>query len=203
MTWIIIIVTCLISLIALNRHDIFRSLAFHPSAIRYSKQYYRFVSYALIHADLMHLGVNMFVLYSFGSMVETYFSIFLGGKGSFFYLLLYIGGIIFSTLPSYGKHKDNPGYSAVGASGAVSAVVFSSIIFNPLGGMGLLFLPFVLPSVVFGLLYLILTAYMARKGKDNIGHDAHFWGAVYGMVFTIAIEPRLFMMFIEKIKLLF
>jgi len=203
MTWIIIIITCITSLLALNRRDVFRSMAFHPSAIRYSNQYYRFFSYALIHADLMHLGVNMFVLYSFGNAVEQYFNIFLGPKGSFFYVLLYLGGILFSTLPSYGQHKDNPAYSAVGASGAVSAVVFSSIVFNPLGGMGLLFLPFVMPAVVFGLLYLVLSAYMARKGQDNIGHDAHFWGAVYGLVFTIAVEPQLFTMFIERIKLLF
>jgi membrane associated rhomboid family serine protease len=203
MTWIIIIITCVISLVAFNRQDIFRKLTFQPTAIRYSREYYRFVSYALIHADFMHLGINMFVLYSFGTMVETYFNLFLSGKGNFYYVLLYLGGIIFSTLPSYGKHKDNPGYSAVGASGAVSAILFSSIIFNPLASLSLFLLPFSMPSVVFGLLYLVLSAYMARKGHDNIGHDAHFWGAIFGMVFTVAVEPNLFFMFIERIKMLF
>ncbi len=201
MTLIIIIITSIVSLLALNQKEVFHQLAFHPSAIRYSGQQYRFFSYALIHADLMHLFVNMFVLYSFGSATERYFSIIFQGKGLFFYFLLYLGGIIFSTLPSYGKHKDDPSYSAVGASGAVSAVLFSSIIFNPLSSISFLFLPFPIPAFIFGGLYLVFSAYMARKGHDNIGHDAHFWGAVFGLFFTIALKPGLALMFIEKIGL--
>lgn len=202
MTLGIIIITTLISLLALQRLDLFQRLAFHPSAIRYSGQGYRFFSYALIHADFMHLLVNMFVLWSFGRIVESYYIVLFPGKGLFFYFLLYLGGILFSTLPSYGKHKDNPGYSAVGASGAVSAILFSSIIFQPLGSIVFLFLPFPIPAFVFGLLYLVYSAYMARKGHDNIGHDAHFWGAIFGVVFTLVLKPELGRLFLVSVGLL-
>jgi membrane associated rhomboid family serine protease len=202
MTLGIIIITTLISLLAFRQHKLFQDLAFHPSAIRYSGQGYRFFSYALIHADFMHLLVNMFVLWSFGRIVESYYIVLFPGKGMFFYFLLYLGGIIFSTLPSYGKHKDNPGYSAVGASGAVSAVLFSSIIFQPLGSIVFIFLPFPIPAFVFGILYLVYSAYMARKGHDNIGHDAHFWGAVFGLVFTLVLRPELGKEFFRSLGLL-
>ena len=104
-----------------------------------------------------------------------------------------------SVLPSFGKHKDDPAYNAVGASGAVSAVVFASILFVPLGKIYLFFVPIGIPAFIFGGLYLIYSAYMAKRAKDNIGHDAHFWGALFGIVFTIALKPKIFLYFIDQI----
>jgi membrane associated rhomboid family serine protease len=190
-TIIIIAITVIVSLLAFNNHEIFRRLAFNAYDIKHFKNSYRFLSYALIHADWIHLLINMMVLYSFGRIVEQYYGIIFGVKGILYFILLYIGGTALSTLPSYGKHKDDYSYTAVGASGAVSAVVFASIIFDPLMKIYLFFIPIGIPAIIFGVLYLVYSAYMGKKNIDNVGHDAHFWGAIFGFVFTIVLKPEL------------
>lgn len=199
MTWIILIITAVISFAAFRNPDLSLKMRFSPWMIKERKQWYRFFSYALVHADWMHLGINLFVLFSFGRAVELLFAWHFPGKALFYYGLLYIGGTLFASLPSYGKQKDNPYYAAVGASGAVSAVVFSSIIMRPMAGIMLFPIPFEFPAIVFGVLYLIYSAYMAKRGGDNIGHDAHFWGAVFGAAFTIALKPGLIAEMIAQI----
>lgn len=199
MTIFIIAITVLISVIAFGNNSFFNKLTYLPFGIKYNHEGYRFFSYALVHADFIHLFVNMFVLYSFGNVVEYFYMGLFGMKGYLYYFLLYLGGIVLSVTPSYGKHKDNPGYSAVGASGAVSAVVFASIIFNPLAPIGILFIPFSIPAIIFGVLYLVYSAYMTGKANDNVGHDAHFWGAVFGIFFTIALKPSLVVHLYESI----
>jgi membrane associated rhomboid family serine protease len=190
-TLIIIAVTVIVSFLAFNNHEIFRRLAFNAYDIKHFKNSYRFLSYALIHADWIHLLVNMMVLYSFGRVVEQYYEILFGLKGFLYFILLYVGGTALSTLPSYGKHKDDYTYTAVGASGAVSAVVFASILFDPLSKIYIFLIPIGIPAIVFGILYLVYSAYMGKKNIDNVGHDAHFWGAVFGFVFTIILKPEL------------
>jgi membrane associated rhomboid family serine protease len=118
-------------------------------------------------------------------------------------MLLYVGGIMFSVLFDFGRHKNDIGYNAVGASGAVSAIVFASILLYPAGGVYLFFIPIEIPSPVFGILYLIYSVYMGRRGGDNIGHDAHFWGAIFGIVFTLALKPQLALDFVNEIGSLF
>ncbi len=200
MLYIIIGITVLISFLAMSNGDLMFRLRFNPYLALHSKQYYRFFTYGLVHAGWMHLGVNMYVLYSFGNMVlATYVDLF-DAKGYYYFGLLYVGAILMSVLPSFGKHKNDPYYNAVGASGAVSAVVFASILFMPLGKISLMFIPIGIPSFIFGILYLIYSAYMGKRGKDNIGHDAHFWGTVYGVVFTIALEPRVGAYFIYQVR---
>ncbi len=200
MTITIIIISVAVSAFAIINQELSQKLRFNAYAIKHSKEWYRFFTYALIHADWIHLLVNMFVLYSFGKAVENYFSIVFPGKAAFYYIILYIGGIVVSVAPSYNKNKDNIYYNAVGASGAVSAVVFSSIIFHPTGGIRFFFIPFSIPSVIFGILYLIYSAYMAKRSRDNIGHDAHFWGAIFGVVYTIILKPKLLLLFFEQIR---
>lgn len=190
-SYIIIAVTVIVSILAFSNRDIFRRLAFNAYDIKHFKNSYRFLSYALIHADWMHLLINMLVLYSFGRVVEEYYQLYFGMKGMLYYILLYVGGTALSTLPSYGKHKDDYSYTAVGASGAVSAVVFASIIFAPLSKIYLFPIPIGIPAIIFGVLYLIYSGYMGKKNVDNIGHDAHFWGAIFGFVFTILLKPTL------------
>jgi membrane associated rhomboid family serine protease len=199
MIYLIIALTVLISVICFGNSRLFNRLTYSPFNVKYNKEGYRFLSYALVHADFVHLLVNMFVLYSFGSAVEYYYTGLFGLKGYLYFALLYLGGVVLSVTPAYGKHKDNPSYSAVGASGAVSAVVFASIIFNPLAPIGILFIPFNVPSIIFGSLYLVYSAYMTGKAVDNVGHDAHFWGAVFGIFFTIAIKPSLAIHFYQTI----
>ncbi len=197
--YVIIASTVIVSLLAWNQPELFSKLKFNPFLTKERKEYWRLVSYGLIHADWIHLFVNMFVLYSFGSLVTQYFELLFPGKSIFYYLILYIGGLLVASAPGYGKHKDNPYYNAVGASGAVSAVLFSSIVFNPMAKIYLFFVPIGIPAVVFGILYLIYSAYMDKKAKDNVGHDAHFWGGIYGFAITIALKPELFLHFVNEI----
>jgi membrane associated rhomboid family serine protease len=193
--YLILATTIAVSIIAFQRRDIFDKLKFNAYEIKHHKKYYRFLSYGLVHADWMHLIINMFVLWSFGQIVVLYFDHYFGLKAHLFYFLLYVGGLGFSTLFDFGKHKDDVYYNAVGASGAVAAVVFSSIILYPAGEIYLFLIPIGIPAPIFGILYLAYSVYMGKRGGDNIGHNAHFWGAVYGIIFTIAMNPEFLTMF--------
>ncbi len=203
LTLIIITITSVVSILCFQNQDLFMKLRFSPYMVKNKNQTYRFFTHAFVHADWMHLIVNMFVLYSFGSVLETYYRFAFAGKGVVYFIILYLGGILFSALPSYGKHQSNPYYSSVGASGAVSALLFSSILFDPIAGIGILFIPIHIPAFIFGLLYLIYEAYGSKKLNDNIGHDAHLWGAIYGLVITLIFNYRIGLGFIEQIKQLF
>lgn len=199
MTFFFIGITVLISLLAFNNPSLLDRLKFNAWMIKHRREVWRFFTYGLVHAGWGHLMINMFVFYSFGGFVEAVFRNTYGMKGFFYFLLLYAGGIVFSVLFDFGKYRENIYYNAVGASGAVSAIVFSSIIINPTGTIFLLLLPIPIPSFVFGILYLVYSYYMAKRGQDNVGHSAHFWGAVYGIVFTIAINPGFVLRFWHSI----
>jgi membrane associated rhomboid family serine protease len=201
-TILIIAVTVGVSLLAMNNEEVFVRLRFNAYDARHSNHWYRFLTYGFVHAGYIHLLINMFVLYSFGAIVEMYFKVYFPGKASFYYILLYLGGIILSVVPSFGKHKNDVFYNAVGASGAVAAVVFSSIILYPTGRIFLFFIPVGIPSPIFGVLYLAYEYYSSRNAKDNIGHDAHLWGAIFGLVFTIALKPDLALMFLRQTGLI-
>lgn len=203
MSLIIIILTSVISIYAFYNRGMFDRFKFNAYAIRHHGEGWRFFTYGLIHADWIHLFINMFVLYSFGKAVIDAYLFYFAAKGYLFYLLLYTGGIVFSVLFDYGKHKEDIYYNAVGASGAVSAVLFASILLYPTGKLILFPIPFPLPSVVFGIFYLVYSAVMARRAKDNIGHNAHFWGAIFGIAFTVALKPKLIISFWEQLTGLF
>ncbi len=198
-TYLIIAISVITSLVAFNRPDIFDKLKFNAYAINKNREWYRFFTYGLIHADYMHLFINMFVFYSFGGVVENIFHIYFDSQATLFYILLYVGGIAFSSLFDFGKYKNNSYYNAVGASGAVSAILFSSIILYPQGKIFLFFIPIGIPAPIFGILYLAYSAYMAKKGTDNVGHSAHFWGAIYGIAFTIVLKPSLVISFFNNL----
>ncbi len=195
----IVALTCLVSILAFSNPELLGRLQFNPYAIKHYKQGYRFFTYGLVHAGWAHLAINMFVLWSFGRIVYTIYLYIFGNLGILYFILLYIGGIMFSVLFDFGRHKNDQWYNAVGASGAVSAVVFASIILYPSGGVYLFFIPIEIPSPIFGILYLFYSAYMAKRGRDNIGHDAHFWGAIFGVIFTIALKPVLFLSFVDEL----
>ena len=203
MTIFIIIITAIISIWAFNNREVFDKLIFNAYEIKHKKEGWRFFSYALIHDGWSHLIINMLVLYSFGDVVEIFFKFHFGAKSYIYFLVLYIGGIIFSILFDFRKNKDNVYYNAVGASGAVSAIVFSSIILYPGGSIYLFFIPIPIPSAIFGILYLVYSAYMGKRAKDNVGHNAHFWGAIFGVIFTIILKPKLLLIFLEQITNIF
>lgn len=199
LTFVIIAITVIVSIGSFNNPELFNKLKFNAYLIKHNNQHYRFLSYALVHAGWMHLIINMYVLYSFGGVVEEYFRMMFGTTGVLYFIMLYVGGVIFSTLFDFGKYKNDAYYNAVGASGAVAAVVFSSILVYPGGSIFLFPIPFPLPSWLFGIAYLIYSAYMGKKSVDNIGHNAHFWGAVYGIVLTVILVPGVIPDFFKSI----
>ncbi|MES2286315.1 MAG: rhomboid family intramembrane serine protease [Bacteroidota bacterium] len=200
-TIIIIAITVLVSIISMDNHSLKNKLMFNAYMIHKRKEWYRFFSNGLIHADWMHLAFNMFSLYIFGGNVEQMYrdnDVF-GAKGILFFVLLYVGGLVMSSLYSYEKHKNDIYYNALGASGAVSAVIFAFIILAPTQKLMLLILPIPIPAYLFGLIFLGIEYYMAKRGQGNIGHDAHFWGAVFGIAFTLILKPSLLQSFIDQI----
>ena len=148
----------------------------------------------------MHLFFNMYVLYNFGTITEQYYIGLFGTKGILLYGCLYVGGIMFAALPAYKKHSENSYYNAVGASGAVSAVLFASILFMPTAGLRIMFISISIPAFLFGFLYLAFEAYMDKKSNDNIAHDAHIWGAIFGVALTVLLKPAIVLYFIESIN---
>ncbi|MFT4152617.1 rhomboid family intramembrane serine protease [Parafilimonas sp.] len=187
-TIIIIIITGIISFMAFNNHDLMDKLIFYPPDITNRKQWYRFFSNGLIHADIGHLLFNMLSLYFFGDYVNSGFSQIFGSAGTLLYLVMYVSALAICLIPTYRKNKDNYYYRSLGASGAVSAVVFAGILLYPDAKLSLLFLPIPIPGFIFGPLYLIITAYLNKRGGGNINHSAHLWGSLYGVAFVIVLS---------------
>ncbi|HKR06764.1 MAG TPA: rhomboid family intramembrane serine protease [Bacteroidia bacterium] len=197
MTLIIIIAAVIISILAFSNQALMGKLIFNPFKVSTNGEWYRFITSGFIHADWMHLFINMLVLYSFGTHVEAYYSEIFGDYYQLYYMLLYLGALVISIAPSYAKHKKDFNYNALGASGAVSAVLFASVIFNPLGTVIVYFIK--MPAILMALLYVGYEYYMGKKGGDNINHDAHLWGAIFGVVFTIGLKPKLALYFFERL----
>ncbi|GGH58112.1 membrane associated rhomboid family serine protease [Filimonas zeae] len=184
----IIVLTVLISLSAENNYKVKSDLAFVPTAVHYRKQWYRFITGAFVHSGYMHLAFNMYALYMFGQLIEMSFMNIFGVTGKLVYALLYLTAAVACDLPNYAKHKDNYGFSSVGASGAISAVSFCFMLLYPAQKMGIIFIPFLkIPAFLFAPLFLIATSYMAKQENSRIDHSAHLWGAIYGMAFLIVI----------------
>ncbi|NNC99403.1 MAG: rhomboid family intramembrane serine protease [Gammaproteobacteria bacterium] len=197
-TNLIIGITCVVSFLLMQSREGKTQLIFHPVTIREHNQWYRFISSGLIHADFMHLAINMLVLWSFGTAIETfYYPKFLGEFSSLQYLMLYFGGIAIASCPSYLRHNRNPKYAALGASGGVSAVVFAVIIFDPWRNL-YLWGVIAIPQILAGLAYLYYSWYKDKMASDNIGHMAHFSGAVWGFLFTGLMNFDLFARFVQK-----
>jgi membrane associated rhomboid family serine protease len=175
-------------------------MLFHSPSIVYRKEWHRMITYGFLHTNLGHLFVNMFVLWMFGRQVEEAYVYLFEEKGHLLYLVLYLSAIVISTLYDLKKRKDDYNYRAVGASGAVSAVLFAYIFLFPTHRVYFLFIPVGIPAVLFGILYLIYSSYMSKQNIDNVGHDAHFWGGVYGFLFTIPFQWELIGNFFEQIR---
>lgn len=197
-TLLIVAVTAVVSIMAFQRRDIYHRFIFNAYQTVRRKEWHRLLTHALLHGSWEHLIINMLVLFSFGTALEGDFSRYLGMNSSLLFIILYVSAVLISSLYSLYKEKDNPYYNALGASGAVSAVVFANIFFDPLS-MIYFFGILPIPGILFGALYLGYSYYMSKRGGDNIGHDAHFYGAVYGFVFPVLINPGTFRIFIEQL----
>lgn len=189
----IILVTCMVSLVAFGNRRMIEALIFWPPAVRRG-QYHRFLTHGFIHADGGHLLFNMITLYFFGSVMERLFAPYIGAAG---FVAFYLGGIVVAMLPSWLKHRNDPAYRSLGASGAVSAVLFAYILIQPWQLIFVFFIP--VPAIIFAALYVAWSIWSERQARDNINHSAHLWGAAYGVLFTLILEPRVAGQFLQRL----
>lgn len=196
-TTIIIVLTSIISFLAFNNARLMNALIFWPPAVSMRHQYYRFVTCGFIHADIMHLAFNMFTLYFFGKALELYYMGDLGLE-PYYYVILYFAALIVANIPSYLKHRDDYAYRSLGASGAVCAVLFAFILLRPWAPILLFVIK--MPAIIYALLFLGYSIYMSRRGGDNVNHDAHMWGALFGILFTAAVHPAILSDFVQQLS---
>lgn len=175
---IIFVFTLITSIYAFNNSDLFGKFMLHPYSVSKGHKLYTFITSGLIHADWMHLFFNMFTFFFFAFKLEVMI-------GHWQFGLLYVVSLILSDIPTTIRHKDDYRYNSLGASGAISAVLFSYIMFQPLSMIGVMFIP--MPAIVFGVLYLIYCMYMSKNSRDSINHDAHFFGALTGLILTVIL----------------
>lgn len=205
-TFLIIGITSVISIAAFGNYTMMDKFIFRPTEAGRG-QWYRFFTYGVLHADYTHLIFNMFTLYFFGGDIERAFKATFGGQtGVFYYLLLYVTALPVSILPTYLKQKNNNSYRGLGASGAVSAIIFAYILINPMNFMGVLFIPVWLPAFLFGTIFLLISVSLDKKQSKGINHSAHITGGLYGIAFMVTVfiafaNINLVSEFADKVKI--
>ncbi|MFA5684760.1 MAG: rhomboid family intramembrane serine protease [Lysobacteraceae bacterium] len=193
-TLILIALTCLVSWLAWRNPRLLQRLMLWSPAVTRGRQYERLVSYGFVHADAMHLLFNMITLYFFGGLIERAFAGYLGVAG---FVGFYLSALLVAALPGYLRHRNDPDYRTLGASGAVAAILFAFVLIQPWALIFVFFIP--VPAIIFALLYVGYSIWAERRGKDNINHSAHLWGAGYGIVFSLAMEPRILGLFLDRL----
>jgi membrane associated rhomboid family serine protease len=195
-TYILIGITALTSYSGFQNTDIISKMIFYPKEMNARNEWWRFITHGFIHADFQHLIFNMLTLFFFGPFVETTFAVLFDSP--LVYPIFYLAALVFSSVPSYFKHKDNYYYRALGASGAIAAVLFTTILFNPWQILNV-YLIIPIPAILFAVGYVAYSSYMSKKGNDGIGHEAHLWGAIFGLVCPIVLKPGVFPYFLNQL----
>jgi membrane associated rhomboid family serine protease len=195
-TLAIIAVTVLVSWRAFNDRALLERLILWPPALARKHQYERLVTHGFIHADWVHLAFNMITLFSFGRMLEGILAQWIGRGG---FLLFYLSAIVIAILPTWLRHRNDANYSSLGASGGVSAVLFAFILFDPWSSLIIFPIPLPIPAFLFALLYVGYSIWMDRRGGGNVNHSAHLFGAAYGVLFVLLLEPRVFAHFTQAL----
>jgi membrane associated rhomboid family serine protease len=193
-SYITIGITALISFLCFTNHELFNKLSFIPSIMKgKAAEYYRFLSHMFIHADLGHLAFNMITLFFFGPEVERVF------QSNTEFIIFYLSAGILASLPSFQKQKNNPSYVGIGASGAISALMFVLVLYAP---WSVIYIKFIIPVyyILFAVGYLIYCTYQMKHAKDNIAHDIHLWGALFGIAYMLVFHPSCISIFLEKIQ---
>lgn len=194
---ILIVLTVLVSWAAFNNRKLLDRLILWPPAIDRHKQYDRLVTHGFIHADFPHLLFNMVTLYFFGGPIERLMERLTGSLLT--YPLFYLAALVVAILPSYLKNQKNPNYFSLGASGAVSAVLFAYILLAPWTGIYFFFIPIPIPAILYALFYVGYSIWMDRRGGDNINHSAHLAGAAFGVMFLLIMEPSVLQHFLDEL----
>lgn len=193
-TLAIIAVTALVSWLALSNERLMQALILWPPAVTRGHQYHRFLGYGLVHADVMHLLFNMVTLFFFGRAMEGFYAQYLGPLGM---LWFYASALVVSALLSYLQHRQDPSYATLGASGAVSAVLFAFILLQPWTTIYVYVIP--VPAIIYAVLYTGYSIYMNQRKGDRVNHSAHLAGAAYGVLFTVLLEPRVASHFLAEL----
>ncbi|WP_113639499.1 rhomboid family intramembrane serine protease [Nubsella zeaxanthinifaciens] len=188
---IIFVFTIITSIYAFNDNQLYGKFMLHPYSVARGKKLYTFITSGLIHADWMHLFFNMFTFYFFAFQLEA-------AVGHWQFAVLYFVSLVVSDIPTAMRHKHDLGYGSLGASGAISAVLFSYILFAPLSMIGVMFIP--MHAILFGVLYLAYCMYMSKNARDGINHDAHFFGALAGLILTVILVPGIVPHFIGQLS---
>lgn len=188
----ILVLTVITSIYAFNNHELYGKFMLHPYSISRKQKVYTLITSGLIHADWMHLIFNMITFFSFGFPLER-------AIGSWQFGLIYFLGLILSDIPTVIKHKNDMWYNSLGASGAVSAILFSAILWSPFTSLYIMPIPFPIWAIIFGPLYLIYCVYASKQSRDNINHDAHFFGALTGLIVTVLVVPGVIPDFLAQI----
>lgn len=203
-TYTLLAIILFFSLYCFNDRSKMHKYLFHPYSIYHNKEHYRFLTHAFIHGDYLHLLFNCIALYSFGSALENYFFPYLFGEklGKVYYILLFTGGIYAASFTEYFRNRNNSSYSSLGASGAISSIMFCFIMVSPLSQISLFFFP--MQGWIAGVLLLGVSYYLIRRKRtsdysDNISHESHFWGALFGVAFILVLKPVLLKEFINQI----
>jgi len=197
---IIIGITVLISFSVENKPDQKEKMLFVPNLIKHNGEYHRMISSVFIHSDLNHLVFNMISLYFLGNLFEQQMIQIYGVQlGSINFILLYLLGGIASEIYPFIRHQDDPYYRSLGASGAVSAVIFAAIFWNPTMDLYLFFIPVPIPAYIFGPIYLAFEYFAMKRGTTNIAHDAHIGGALFGILFVLLLNPNKGLEFFQAI----
>jgi membrane associated rhomboid family serine protease len=191
---LIFLFTIITSIYAFSNPDLYGKFMLNPYNVSRRHRVYTLITSGLIHADWMHLIFNMMTFFFFAFQLEAII-------GSVNFGILYFVSLIASDIPSVVKHKNDIWYNSLGASGAISAVLFSYILFVPFSSMIIFPIPIRIWAIVFGPLYLVYCVYASRQGRDHINHDAHFFGALAGLILTVLLVPGVIPHFIEQIQM--
>lgn len=195
---LILLFTVITSVYAFSNPEVYGKFMLHPYSVSRRQNVYTIFSSGIVHKDWSHLLFNMFTFFFFGFPLERLLS-GVSSWGHWQFLLIYVLGLVLSDVTTIIKEKDNYHYHSLGASGAICAVLFSFILFNPTTSIYIFFIPIPIPAVIFGFLFLAYCAWAAKSSRDSINHDAHFYGALTGLTVTILLYPSVISHFMNQV----
>jgi membrane associated rhomboid family serine protease len=197
-TYVLMAVIGLVTYVAWQKPELHSKLMLNPYSVVQEGQYYRLITSGFVHNSMIHLGLNMLTLYFLGQAIEFFFSQEFGSAGGALYVLFFLSAIVVANVPTTMKYKESPHYNSLGASGGVSALLLAFILKDPLVDLNL-YLIIPVPGYLLGVGFVLYSIVMSKKSVDHINHDAHLFGALYGMIFIMALRPDTMNKFLEAI----